>query len=268
MEALRLFKRGARDANFYVGLAKLYQSQGKEADMHHLIRQLKRMGKSDLVLAAGLPLPQATTRPARGQAVMEDDDESQDGLEGRVLRQIRARSVRERKDKKQEQARFREGVIRNLYNQLLDLDEDVANKQPDAITDWTNIADQLMEELKTEKLFFPRERASKFTGFDRLQRTVVVPEGDVTFRESTESEKEVPQHYCDIHFDEWLDVLLHLALQHARKGKGQLCWEVMKTISAANIFAHEPERMQKKRNVSLGEIFNHPCVWVDKTNIL
>lgn len=57
MEALRFFKRGKRDAHFFVGLAKLYQSQGKEADMHYLVRQLKRMGKSDMVLAAGLPLP-------------------------------------------------------------------------------------------------------------------------------------------------------------------------------------------------------------------
>jgi general transcription factor 3C polypeptide 3 (transcription factor C subunit 4) len=252
MEALRLFKRGARDANFYVGLAKLYQSQGKETDMQYLIRQLKRMGKSELILSAGLPLPRDTTRPARGQTVVDDDMESQSGREGSQFRQVRARSVRVRKDKRIEQQRFREGVVRNLYDQLLEVGEELAEQESESVTDWVNIADQLLEEFRLEKLFFPRERATKFTGFDRWQRTVIVPEADILFRESTESEKEVPQHYCDIHFDEWLDVLLQLALQHARQGRRDHCWDVMKTIQLANIFAHEPERMQRKRNVSLG----------------
>jgi general transcription factor 3C polypeptide 3 (transcription factor C subunit 4) len=253
MDALRLFKRGARDANFYVGLAKLYQSQGKEKDMHYLVRQLKRMGKSDLVLAAGLPLPRETTRPTRGQTAIEDDEESLSGREGSVFHQIRARPVRVRKDRRIEQQRFREGVVRSLYDQLLELGEGLAEQELEAVTDWINIADQLFDEFKGEKLFFPRERATKFTGFDRWQRTVTVPDGDILFRESTESEKEVPQHYCNIHFEEWLDVLLQLALQHARQGKKDACWDVMKTIQLANIFVHEPERMQKKRNVSLGE---------------
>jgi general transcription factor 3C polypeptide 3 (transcription factor C subunit 4) len=254
MEALRLFKRGARDVNFYVGLAKLYQSQGKETDMHYLIRQLRRMGKSDLVLAAGLPLPRDTARPVRGQTIIEEDDESQSDREGsQEFRQVRARSVRVRKGKRIEQQKFRERVVRNLYDQLLQLGQGLANQEPDAVADWVNIADQMLEEFKLEKLFFPREKATRFTGFDRWQRTVVLPENDMMFRGSTESEKEVPQHYCDIHFDEWLDVLLQLALQQARQGRKDICWDVMKTIQAANIFAHEPERMRKKRNVSLGK---------------
>ncbi|KIW02795.1 hypothetical protein, variant [Verruconis gallopava] len=258
MEALRLFKRGARDANFYVGLAKLYQSQGREKDMQYLVRQLRRMGKSDLVLAAGLPLPRGTTRAERGQTVADDDQsESGDDIshEGSDFRPLRARSGRVRKDKRLERQKFREGVVRNLYDQLLELSKGLADQDPDAVTDWTNLADQLMDEFKTEKLFFPRERATKFTGFERWQRTVTVPEGDAVFRESPDSEKEVPQFYCNIHFDEWLDVLLQLALQHARNGQKDLCWDVMKTVQSANIFLHEPERMQKKRNVSLGKLF-------------
>jgi general transcription factor 3C polypeptide 3 (transcription factor C subunit 4) len=256
METLRLFKRGGRDANFYVGLAKLYQSQGKEAEMLSIIRQLKRMGKSEVVIAAGLPLPRETTRPpTRGNTAMEGDDESISGIDGGMFRSMRARSTKARRERKIEQAKFRDKIIQNLHDQLRALEDGVSSEDESAVLDWINIADQLLDEFKTEKLFFPRERAVKFTGYERWQRTVTVPAGDTNFADEVDDDKEIPQHYCGIHFDEWLDMLLQLALQYARQGKDQMCWGVMATIQAANVFTHvsEPERAQKKHNVSLSK---------------
>jgi general transcription factor 3C polypeptide 3 (transcription factor C subunit 4) len=257
MEALRLFKRGARDANFYVGLAKLYQSQGKEAEMNSIIRQLKRMGKSDVVIAAGLPCPRDTTRPpGRKQTAIDDDEESLDDRGAGMYRSFRARSTRARRDKRLEQAKFRETIVQNLHNQARALEDEVASYDPNAVLDWMNIAEQLVDEFKTEKIFFPRERASKFTGYERWQRTVTVPAGDPNFEDEGEDDKEIPVHYCGIHFDEWLNVMLQLALLYAREGRSDACWEIVKTISAANVFSHEPERMQKAHNISLSKYFH------------
>ena len=253
MEALRLFKRGARDANFYIGLAKLYRSQGKEEDMESIIKQLRRMGKSDLVVAAGLPLPRDTTRPAQGQTAVADDDDDQSDREDDLYRNIRSRSTRARNNKKQEQNQIRTGLVRNLYDQLLALNDGLEKEEAEAIMDWTSLAEQLLDEFKGEKVFFPRERAVKFTGFERWERKVTVPLGDQIFGEDGEPDKDIPQHYCDIHFEEWLDVFLQLSLQYARQGQGQTCWEVMKVISTANVYLHEPERMQKKHNVALSK---------------
>ena len=156
-----------------------------------------------------------------------------------------------RKDKRAEYNQMRDGVIRQLYDNLLTLEDDFKKELPEAVADWLDLANELLEEFRGARIFFPKERSTKFTGYDRWQRTVILRESEPLFLEP-DGDKEIPQHYRNIHFDVWLDLLLQLALQHARDAKKEDCWAVMNTVQSANVFAHDPERMQVKRNVSLG----------------
>jgi general transcription factor 3C polypeptide 3 (transcription factor C subunit 4) len=253
--SLQIFKRNARDPQYHIGLAKLYQSQGKEEDMWHLIKQLKRMGKSDLIRNAGLPL----LRPVDESGISQSIDNATRGEATPPVRQLseeqgakrRYANHRRRLREKEQYDQQQDMIIGSLWTDLKALQQDVDAGDLDAEAEWLGIANEVFDDFRDQKLFFPRDRHTKFMGYQRWKRTVNLPEDDQLFATEVVRDEEIPVHYRNIHFDDWLDFILQLALRHAKYGNSESCWDVLNVAQNANIFAHDQPRIVLTRNVAM-----------------
>lgn len=262
--SLQIFKRNARDPQYHIGLAKLYQSQGRDADMWHLIKQLRRVGKTKLVRDAGLPLvqpegldteatvqktggdvgsPSAYTPPQRDQSQELSTAKRRWG-EGRRLRQERIE-----RDHQQDM------IINSLWQDMKVLDAAVDAGDPDALSEWLGIANEVFEDFQGQQSFFPRDRHLKFIGYGRWRKILNLPDDEQFIPAGEEDgpteDKDIPVHYRRIHFDEWLEWILLLAMRYAKNSNRESCWDVLNVAANANIFAHEQPRILLIRNVSM-----------------
>ncbi|KAF2433705.1 TPR-like protein [Tothia fuscella] len=248
--SIQSLKNTVRDAHFYIGLAKLYQAQGKAAEMWHLINQLRRMGKADMIRKAGLPLEkEGTLRPSTsGSSVSTSASPSARGSERRSVGPLSSKW--NKKQQKDRERRVRDTIIKSRYEDALGLQAAVDAGDPDVAAEWLGYANELFEDFRSQPLFFPRDKSTKFTGFNKWKRVVTLPDGE-NLVEPEEKDDDVPNYYRNISFDEWLDLLMRLALHYAKNEIGEGCWEVLNVTQSANIFAHEPARTQIVRNVAL-----------------
>lgn len=247
---VQTLKATIRDSQFYIGLAKLYQTQGKETEMWHLINQMRRMGKSDMIRRSGLPLDK--DNPAQTRSV------SPSIRAASVRRSVGPMSTRQQKKvRRMKEKLTRDVQLRSYYDEMLELQGAVDVGAPEAAIEWEERAAELFDDFRSQILFYPRDKTTKFTGFNKWKRTVTLPEGEDMIEEE-EREEEVPSFYRGIHFDDWMDSLMRLALQYAKDGSKERCWDVLDATQSANVFAHDPFRIQAVRNVGLGVWLRSP----------
>ncbi|TID14027.1 Tetratricopeptide-like helical [Venturia nashicola] len=262
--SLQIFKRNARDPQYHIGLAKLYQSQGRVADMWHLIKQLRRVGKSKLVRDAGLPLVQPeeldiqatvqktgedVTSPAVYTPPQRDEDQEFSSAKRRYGEGRRLRKERIERDQQQDM------IINSLWQDMKILDSAVDACDPDALAEWLGIANEVFEDFQGQQSFFPRDRHLKFIGYGRWRKILNLPDDEQFIPAGEEDgpteDKDIPVHYRRIHFDEWLEWILLLAMRYAKNSNRESCWDVLNVAASANIFAHEQPRILLIRNISM-----------------
>lgn len=262
--SLQIFKRNARDPQYHIGLAKLYQSQGRVADMWHLIKQLRRVGKTKLVRDAGLPLVQPeelnteapvqktgrdATSPVAYTPPQRDQDQDLSSAKRRYGEGRRLRQERIERDHQQDM------IINSLWQDMKVLDSAVDAGDPDALSEWLGIANEVFEDFQGQQSFFPRDRHLKFIGYGRWRKILNLPDGEQFIPEGEEDgptdDKDIPVHYRKIHFDEWLEWIMLLAMRYAKNSNRESCWDVLNVAANANIFAHEQPRILLIRNVSM-----------------
>jgi hypothetical protein len=251
--SVQSLKSTVRDAHFYIGLAKLYQSQGKAAEMWHLINQLRRMGKSEMIRKAGLPLEkEGVLHPGSNEA--RSVSVASSSVRSSVRRSVGPASSRVvKKQQKDEDSRKRDAELGEVFEEALNLQDAVDAGDPEAAAQWLRHANEMFEDFRSQPLFFPRDKSTKFVGFNKWKRTITLPEGERLLAQE-ERDDEIPTYYREIHFDDWLDLLMRLALHYAKEGIKEGCWEVVNVTQGANIFAHEPSRIRVVRNVALSEL--------------
>jgi general transcription factor 3C polypeptide 3 (transcription factor C subunit 4) len=264
--SIQVLRNSTRDANFYIGLAKLYQSQGKDSEMWHLINQLKRMGKTIMIRKAGLPTESENTAyrgdvPSDRSIVASSPSAGREpSMMAELRRSVGPRRARQsRKQEREREIRLKDGAIRALYDNLTVLQDSVDAGDREAAVEWLNLANQMFYDFRSQSLFFPRDKATKFTGFNKWKRTVTLPDGDDLVGPEDRDDDDVPTHYRTVHFEEWLDVLMRVALHHAKDGRSDSCWEVLNVTQTANVFAHDQARVQIVRNVALSMFHSSRC---------
>jgi general transcription factor 3C polypeptide 3 (transcription factor C subunit 4) len=258
--SLQIFKRNARDPQYHIGLAKLYQSQGRDADMWHLIKQLRRVGKTKMVRDAGLPLvpPEveqeagqkpnagAARSPAVGTPSNREQSQEQPSAKRRYGEGRRLRQERIERDHQQDM------IIGSLWQDMKALDQAVDAGDPEALSEWLGIANEVFDDFRDQQAFFPRDRHLKFIGYGRWRKILNLPEDEQFIPEDGQTEdKDIPAHYRNIHFDDWLEWILHLAMRYAKNSNRESCWDVLNVAASANIFAHDQPRILLIRNISM-----------------
>lgn len=262
--SLQIFKRNARDPQYHIGLAKLYQSQGRDADMWHLIKQLRRVGKTKLVRDAGLPLVQpegvdteatvqktgeAVTSPVVYTPPQRDHSQELTSAKRRYGEGRRLRQERIERDHQQDM------IINSLWQDMKALDSAVDAGDPDALSEWLGIANEVFEDFQGQQSFFPRDRHLKFIGYGRWRKVLNLPDDEQFIPAGEEDgpteDKDIPVHYRRIHFDDWLEWILLLAMRYAKNSNRDSCWDVLNVAANANIFAHEQPRILLIRNISM-----------------
>jgi hypothetical protein len=247
--AITFIKDGERTADFQIGLAKLYQSQGRLDLMWRLCLELRKMGEVKLLREAGLPTAKPDYTTAGNGHEMAIPRFKRQQVRGVKYKPKRRYIYNQDTSEKRRHEQLRNSVVRAIYDDLKALGEP---ESPDGSVSqkWLRLGDQLCDEFLNEKQLFPRDRHKPVTGMTD-GRFVKFTENMDAARNENELEFERPSKYRNIDFDDWVTFLLQYAISNAKAGRPAECWRVLKTIESSNVVFPEPNRVQLLRQTSL-----------------
>jgi general transcription factor 3C polypeptide 3 (transcription factor C subunit 4) len=239
-DAVQNMRYGERNPEMQIGLAKIYESQGRMDLMWRLCLELKKMGYSDLLKDANLP----TTRPA--------DLSIRDEMVPLPIAFARVRTRRIRKNRpkkphssfnifqrKQEEA-IRDQVIRTMYDSMVSLKEPIANGDINARPEWMRIAGEIFEEFRSYPKFFPADRTKPFAGSSKGKYAVMPDLTEPTLPEQLEFEKTTS--WREIGLDDLVDMILQYAIFLADDGEEERAFDILKTLEISNLAWSDAER--------------------------
>lgn len=157
-----------------VELAKLYEELGMPESALPIVKDLLKMGKRDVVMKANLH--------TRGSTPDHDADNAADGgepaqetttIDGKPWTdppQPRKRkervAVQREGQERQEREQFRDLHTKDLYTTLKPLHEAVVDGEEQATEEWMSIAELMIQDFRSMKLFFPRrDKHIRFVGY-------------------------------------------------------------------------------------------------------
>jgi general transcription factor 3C polypeptide 3 (transcription factor C subunit 4) len=169
-----------------------------------------------------------------------------------------------------EQERSRTIHVKSLYSTLQSLTPAMREGEPLAHSTWLDCANELIQDFRSMRVFYPHERHIKFQGYDGEAKQFAFQKKwkkELRAREATEAsmlserdptaeideadiplpttESTVPTDYRGIPFEDWLDVFLEHALVLAKMGQDYKV-QSYTTINAAIdcvVWFHQPESM-------------------------
>ncbi|KAH3558233.1 hypothetical protein KXV84_002514 [Aspergillus fumigatus] len=164
-------------------------------------------------------------------------------------------SVNATRRKVQEAEEERTELVQFLYGKLLDIHPRVKEGNAEAIEDWLDIADALLREFRSNKVFYPFQRNIVFLGYSReaqrkagkyKNRTLMDEMQEMASRlqeslgtVTDESLQDaVPTDYHGISFDEWLDLFLQYALVVSGQGEPDEAYDSLAAAADASIWYH------------------------------
>ncbi|OJD18911.1 hypothetical protein AJ78_01097 [Emergomyces pasteurianus Ep9510] len=143
--------------------------------------------------------------------------------------------------------------IRYLYTKLLDLERAMREGQEDATEDWLDIADALLRDFRSNRVFFPMQRHMVFLGYSReaqrkagrLKSTTIMDEVEEMAGRLQASlgtpeidPATIPNDYHSISFEQWLDIFLEYALVLAGQGQSEEAYDTLSAAADASIWYH------------------------------
>ena len=230
-------------------------------------------------LPAEYPVPSTEVRQpemsefGRGEEEMDDEmdidgDSSDDEMENMLASYEQAPSAPRRRDGRKKKLAYDEEIqqlreqrarVQNSYELLKKLwpfidgegdgDEDVAKE-------WMGHAEAMAKEFTSTKVFYPSQRADRFSGLLAGRNTEtrqVIAEmemlrqqmKDVTMENAAETDNlptaddRTAGEFHDISFQEWHRILSDLALQHARFADEEKCKRTIESLTRGNVFRHD-----------------------------
>ncbi|KAJ9283436.1 hypothetical protein DTO027B5_6152 [Paecilomyces variotii] len=143
--------------------------------------------------------------------------------------------------------------IRFLYSKMMDLRQQMREGNMDATEDWLDIADALLWEFRSNRIFYPMQRNAVFMGYTREgQRSA--GKGKTMMDEMREMagrlqeslgnvaeeplQTAIPTDYHGISFDEWLDIFLEYALVVAGQGEFEEAYDTLSAAADASVWYH------------------------------
>ncbi|ODH21706.1 hypothetical protein ACO22_05629 [Paracoccidioides brasiliensis] len=150
--------------------------------------------------------------------------------------------------------------ISYLYSKLLELGPEMREGQEDATEDWLDIADALLRDFRSNRIFFPMQRHMMFLGYSReaqrkagrLKSTTIMDEVEEMAGRLQASlgtpeidPATIPNDYHSISFKQWLDIFLEYALVLAGQGQSEEAYDTLSAAGDASVWYHsKPSKFQ------------------------
>ncbi|PYI03661.1 RNA polymerase III transcription factor TFIIIC subunit Tfc4 [Aspergillus sclerotiicarbonarius CBS 121057] len=145
--------------------------------------------------------------------------------------------------------------VQYLYTKLLQLLPQVKDGNTEATEDWLDIADALLREFRSNRVFYPIQRNITFLGYSReAQRRAGRHKGRNFIDEMQEMagrlqeslgsipeeplQGAIPTDYYGISFNEWLDLFLQYALTVAAQGESDEAYDSLAAAADASVWYH------------------------------
>ncbi|KAJ5688676.1 hypothetical protein N7462_003068 [Penicillium macrosclerotiorum] len=150
--------------------------------------------------------------------------------------------------------------IQFLYRKMRELELKVKEGDNGAVEDWLDIADALLRDFRSNRVFYPMARTMEFQGYSSdAQRKAGKTKNSAFLNEmqemagrlqqsmSGESHDEplqgaVPSDYHGISFDEWLDIFLQYSLLVTEQGEPEEAYETLDAAAVASVWYHDKRK--------------------------
>ena len=156
---------------------------------------------------------------------------------------------------REEQRKRQEVEVKNLFGMLNSFQHQMRAGDLHARNAWLDAADSLISVFRSEKVFYPGERL-RFTGYDenaetisRRRQRIAMENGanDLLWPEVEDpiDIKHIPNEYCGIAFDRWLDIFLEFAFILSSMGGAmkKACYETLTHATDCSIWYHSKEAL-------------------------
>lgn len=143
--------------------------------------------------------------------------------------------------------------IQYLHSKLLEIAPAMRDGDAVATENWIDIADALVRDFRSTKIFFPVQRRVVFSGYSRdthkqageSKSTEVLDEMQemvnrlqINAGDGEADNASVPTDYHGISFDDWLDVFLEFSLVLAGQGHKDEVYDTLATAADASVWYH------------------------------
>ncbi|KAJ5157041.1 uncharacterized protein N7482_008141 [Penicillium canariense] len=150
--------------------------------------------------------------------------------------------------------------IQFLYAKMQQLEPKVKDGDVDATEDWLDIADALLRDFRSNRIFYPMARTTEFQGYSSqaqrksggVKTSVFLDEmqeiaGRLQRSRGGDVQEEalhdvVPTEYHGISFDSWLDIFLQYALTITDQGEPVEAYEALEAAATASIWFHDKRK--------------------------
>lgn len=167
--------------------------------------------------------------------------------------------------------------IRYLYSKMMELRPAMREGNAEATEDWLDIADALLRDFRSNRVFYPLQRNMVFLGYSReaqrragknrnktlmdemhemagrLQQSLgksKLAANSASADQSTGKLSEtvqtaIPTDYHGISFDEWLDIFLEYAFVVAGQGESEEAYDVLAAAADASVWYHSKPKLRQ-----------------------
>ncbi|PGH19184.1 hypothetical protein AJ80_04154 [Polytolypa hystricis UAMH7299] len=173
-----------------------------------------------------------------------------------------ASTQRERRRGAQERAAIR-SHIQYLFSKMLELQPLMRSGDEDATEDWLDIADALIRDFRSNRVFFPLQRRMTFLGYSREAQRKAGRLKAKTIMDDVEEMANrlqaalgtqpldnidpdtIPTDYHNISFESWLDVFLEYSLVLAGQNQSDEAYDTLAAAADASIWYHSKPSMRQ-----------------------
>ncbi|KAH8422545.1 tetratricopeptide repeat protein [Aspergillus melleus] len=148
--------------------------------------------------------------------------------------------------------------VQYLYSKLLQLQPHVKDGHVEATEDWLDIADALLREFRSNRIFYPMIRGTAFLGYSKEARRKANRSKSRSFidemqemagrlQETLGNDPEedtlgsIPTDYHGISFDDWFDLFLQYALVVVDQNEADEAYDTLAAAAEASIWYHSRE---------------------------
>ncbi|KAL1970571.1 hypothetical protein VTN77DRAFT_4215 [Rasamsonia byssochlamydoides] len=150
--------------------------------------------------------------------------------------------------------------IRYLYSKMMELRPAMREGNAEATEDWLDIADALLRDFRSNRVFYPLQRNMVFLGYSREAQRKAGKHRNKTLMDEMQEmagrlqeslgklseplQTAIPNDYHGIPFDEWLDIFLEYAFVVAGQGEAEEAYDVLAAAADASVWYHSKPKLR------------------------
>ncbi|EED16842.1 RNA polymerase III transcription factor TFIIIC subunit (Tfc4), putative [Talaromyces stipitatus ATCC 10500] len=235
-----------------VNLAKLYETMGERDRALYFVNQAVLLGRE----SRGR---NRRRRKDRRIAQLAKEFQGDAHVSTRIVPRHLANEV-SRREALQDSDANRPQQVQYLYSKMNDLRPRMRDGDTDATEDWLDIADALLHDFRTNRVFYPLQKNMIFLGYSREEQkgarkkeTVMGEVQEVAERlkewigqyNADEVPTSIPNDYYGISFDEWFEIFLEYAFVVSGQGDKDEAYDVLAAAADASVWYHSKDKVRQ-----------------------